>query len=383
MSLAVADALAARLRSWVDANAEAVVAELVALASLDAPSGDLVLLDETAVLLATRLERLGGRVRHHRTGAGTHLEARFDRGEGDPVLILCHYDTVWEPGTAAKRPPSIGDGVLRGPGVFDMRGGLVAALNAVEALLALDALSRPIVLLLTADEEVGSTTSEQLIVQFGRDARLVLVPEPPRADGALKTERKGILTYRVSATGRPSHAGLDPERGVSAVHELIGTARAVLELARPEAGTTVNVGRLGGGSRANVVAAQAWMEIDVRVASGAEFERVDRWFAELRARSTGAELAVERQHVRPPMERTAAISEAFARAQGLAAQFGMTLREGPAGGGSDANFIARYGVPILDGLGPRGNGAHALDEHILLGSLLEQVALIALLAAAF
>jgi glutamate carboxypeptidase len=383
VSTATATALAARLRQWVEIHRAAIVEELVVLAGLDAPSGERLLLEQTAALLSERLQQLGGAVTRHETPVGPHLAARFGPdSDAPPVLVLCHYDTVWAPGTGRERPPRLEAGILHGPGVFDMRGGIVAALNAVEALVTLEALERPLVLLLTCDEEVGSRTSEELIVGLGRSARLVLVPEPPCSDGALKTRRKGVSTYRVSVAGRSSHAGLDPERGVSAIHALLDAAQAARALARPELGTTVNVGRIGGGTRANVVAAEAAMEIDVRIAHDAEYDRVEQWFAELAARGDGAaELTVERQHGRPPMERTEAIAEAFAGAHELAATLEMTLREGGAGGVSDANFIARYGVPVIDGLGPRGNGAHALDEHIFVDSLLEQVALIALLAA--
>lgn len=271
--------------------------------------------------------------------------------------------------------------MIAGPGVADMRSGLVAAVTAIEALDALGALSRPVVLLLTADEESGSVTSEDLIVRIGRDAAAVLVPEPPLPGGALKTKRKGVLTYRLSVTGRASHAGLDPEGGVSAIHELFDVAQAGLALANAREGTTVNVGVVGGGTLANVVAADASVDIDVRVANAAEQRRVEAWFSSLVATAPGAELSVELQHLRPPMERTQAIEAAAGRAKEFGQLLGLELTEGSAGGGSDANFLAQYDVPIVDGLGPEGGGAHGLDEHVVLASLLERVALIGLLVA--
>ena len=373
--------LPAKLRRWALERSERIVADLAALVALDAPSGDVALLNANAAILERRAQEIGGRVRRWETEAGTHLEARFGPEAGRPVLLLAHYDTVWPHGTAEVRPFSREDGIIRGPGVFDMRGGLVAALSAVAALTALDLLDRPVVVLLTADEEIGSTTSEELIVTLGRQAAAVLVPEPPLPDGGLKTQRKGVLTYGLSVRGLASHAGLDPERGISAVHELLDLAQAARTLADPSCGTTVNIGLFGGGSRANVVAADASAEIDVRVATQSEYERVETWFRGVGAAAPGATATVELRNARPPMERTPAIATAAARAKELAALLDLELTEGAAGGASDANFLAKYEVPIIDGLGPRGGGAHALDEHIIVDSLLERVALLALLVA--
>lgn len=369
------------LQRRVSERTDRIVSDLAALVALDAPSGDAEMLAANATFLEQRVTEIGGRLQRHDTEAGTHLEARFGPEGAWPVLLLAHYDTVWPRGTARRRPFSVADGVIAGPGVSDMRGGLVAAITAIEALSALGALTRPVVLLLTADEESGSVTSEDLIVRIGRTAATVLVPEPPLPGGGLKTKRKGVLTYRLSVTGRASHAGLDPERGVSAIHELLHVAQAGRALANEQEGTTVNVGVVGGGTHANVVAADAWADIDVRVANVAEQRRVEAWFRSLLATAPGGKVSVELRHVRPPMERTPAIGAAVSRAKEFAQLLGLELTEGAAGGGSDSNFLAQYDVPIVDGLGPQGGGAHALDEHIVLESLLERVALIALLVA--
>jgi glutamate carboxypeptidase len=297
------------------------------------------------------------------------------------VVVLAHYDTVWPRGTAHMRPFSVVGGVARGPGVFDMRGGIVAALNAVEALSELRALRRPVEMLITADEEIGSTTSRDLIVELDCAAALVLVPEPPLGDGRLKTRRKGLFTYRVSVRGRSAHAGLDPGRGVSAIHELLDLVQCTRRLAEPRSGTTVNVGVIGGGTRPNVVAEEAFAEIDIRVTTAAEGERIEAWFRDVASATPGARLAVERLHMRPAMERTPAIGRAFERARTLSRELGIELTEGAAGGASDANLVAPYGVPVLDGLGPCGGGAHAVDERVIIQSLVERVALIGLLAA--
>ena len=266
------------------------------------------------------------------------------------------------------------------PGVFDMRGGLVAALRAVQALDELGELRRPVTVLLNADEETGSSTSEELILALGREAQTALIPEPCLPGGGLKTARKGAATYRFEVTGREAHAGLAPERGVSAVHELASLVVRLGQLARPEVGTTINAGVVGGGSRSNVVAGSAFAEVDVRVTTTAEYARLQHDFERL-AVQEGATLAVRRLHARPPMERTPVIVEAAAKAKRIAALIGLDLGEGPAGGASDGNLLAPLGVPVVDGLGPEGGGAHALDEHVLLSSLEQRVALLGLLVA--
>lgn len=344
------------------------------LCALDAPTGDAEALRATEELLAARLAALGAEVARH---PGGHLEARLGRG-ARPALLLCHYDTVWPRGTAAARPLRIEGGVAFGPGVFDMRGGIAAALEAARSLSESGRLRRPLTLLLTADEESGSRTSRDLIVDRGRRAAFALVPEPPLPGGRLKSARKGVLTYELRVRGRAAHAGLDPERGVSAVHELLSLLERVRAVADPEAGTTVNVGVIAGGQRASMVAAEAFAAVDVRVWTEEERQRVEDAFASLGA-SGEAELSVLLADRRPPMERTPAIAQALERARALAATLGIELEDGPAGGGSDGSFLAALGLPVLDGLGPDGGGAHAEDEHILLASLEERAALMALL----
>ena len=372
---------ATRIAAACRARAAASLTLLAELTALDAPSGDRGLLDAVARLLEDRLTALGAGVRTIPTDAGTHLEARLGDGDGPPLLLLAHYDTVWGPGTAAARPFRVREGVASGPGVFDMRGGIAAALTALGVLHDLGELRRPVTVLLTADEETGSRTSEAEITRLGRDVRHVLIPEPPLAGGALKTRRKGVITYAIEVRGRAAHAGLDPERGVSAVSELARIIGALEGAASPAEGTTVNVGRVSGGTRSNVVPAEATADVDVRVATMAEYERMIGVFDGLRPSLAGAEVGARLLHARPPMERTEAIGGAFQRAREIAALAGLELGEGAAGGASDGNFLAPLGAGVLDGLGPDGGGAHALDEHVLTASLEERVVLIALLVA--
>jgi glutamate carboxypeptidase len=351
-----------------------LVADLLALSAHDAPSGDRKASAGAVEWLAGRLERLGAEVIAHEVSTGVVLDGRLGPREGVPILVLCHYDTVWPTGTAAQRPPREEGGTVHGPGVFDMRGGIVAALAAVEQAAPH---GRALRILLTPDEETGSSGSRELIVTAARTAELVLVTEPPLPGGALKTSRKGWASYVLRVGGRAAHAGLEPEAGASAVDELVDVLVRVREIARPESGTTVNAGVIGGGSAANVVADSAWAEIDVRAVAVDEQERVDAALQALRARRPGTSVEVETSVMRPPMERTPAIAAAFERAQAIAAELGLHLEEGGAGGASDGNLVAPLGVAVLDGLGPEGAGAHALDERVVARSLAERAALIA------
>jgi glutamate carboxypeptidase len=372
--------LAGRVMAAAEDSRPQLVDQLLHLTCVDAPSGDQMGLQAAADLFDEALAQLGGEVQRHAVSGITHLSARLGPEGDGHVLILCHYDTVWPRGTAAERPGRMADGLITGPGVFDMRGGIVAALGALRLLG--DDLRRPVELLLTGDEETGSESSRGLILERARGASLVLVTEPPLPGGALKTSRKGWATYSLKVTGRAAHAGLDPDRGVSAIDELVDQLRDVAAIRNAEAGTTVNVGTVSGGSMTNVVAAEASAELEIRAPTVPEQERADEAMRSLTARRDGAELNVTRRHSRPPMERTPEVAAAAVRAQALARELGFELGEGAAGGTSDANLVAPLGVPLLDGLGPEGDGAHALHEHIVVDSLVHRTALIAMLLAA-
>lgn len=373
--------LAHELRASAGAARDELVALLLALARVDAPSGgEPDALRQAEAQLVAELLDVGAEVTRHATDAGAVLEASLGPATGEPVLVLCHYDTVWPAGTAAARPPRERDGRVHGPGTYDMRGGIVAALGAVRLLGP--RLRRPLRFLITPDEETGSAASRELIVRHGQDAAAVLVTEPPLPGGALKTARKGWATYRLETSGRSAHAGIEPERGVSAIEELVDALVAVRALADPAAGTTVNVGVVEGGRLPNVVPDHAAATLDVRAVTASEQERVDGALTALAPVRAGASIMVTQLHGRPPMERTPQIAAAAARARELAVLLDVTLGEGSVGGTSDANFLAPLGVPVLDGLGPDGQGAHAVDEQVSIDSLVERTALIALLIAA-
>jgi glutamate carboxypeptidase len=368
----VADAARARRDRLVEMLAE--------ITALDAPSGDAEALAAPAAVVFGWLEALGARPSRRATAAGELIDAELD-GEGRPVLVLCHYDTVWPRGTAAERPFREEDGIARGPGVVDMRGGIVACLGAAAVLADLGVGRRPVRFLVTPDEETGSEASRAAIADAAAGAALVLVPEPALPDGSLKTSRKGWLLLRVRAHGIAAHAGLEPERGVSAVDELLGALTMLAQLAGDDPATTVNVGLLSAANPANVVADLAAATVDVRFADRSSEERVRGVIANLRPRDKRARIEVEEPHSRPPLVRTAAIAAAAARARDRAASLGLQLGEGSAGGVSDANLAALAEVPVLDGIGPVGGGAHALDEWVDLDSLVDRTALIALLLA--
>jgi glutamate carboxypeptidase len=296
------------------------------------------------------------------------------------ALVLCHFDTVWPKGWIDEHPFTVTDGVASGPGCFDMKSGIVLFLFALRAIHELRlSLPRPIVALLTSDEEIGSPTSRPLIEREARSAAYALVLESPLEGGALKTARKGVGMYRLLVHGRAAHAGLEPEKGINAIVELTRHVQTVTELNAPERGTTLNVGVISGGTRSNVVPARAEAQVDVRVTAMAEAERVDHAFRGLRPVLPGARLEVSGGLNRPPMERSPAIAALFERAREIGRELGMDLGEGAAGGASDGNFTAALGLPTLDGLGALGDGAHADHEQVQLDSLAPRAALLAAL----
>ena len=295
------------------------------------------------------------------------------------AVALCHYDTVWPKGTLQRIPFSVdADGVARGPGCFDMKGGIVTLYFALLALRDRGLQPRRrLEVLFTGDEEIGSQTSRALIEHAAQGAALAYVLESPLPGGTLKTARKGTGDYLVRITGRAAHAGVEPQKGISAIGELAHQVLALHALNDYSVGTTVNVGVVHGGTRPNVVAAEAEAHVDVRVQTLAEAERIDAAIRGLQPRLQGAVLDIDGGLNRPPMERSEAMANLFEHARRIAAAMGVDLREGSTGGGSDGNFTAAIGVPTLDGLGAEGEGAHAAHEHVLTESFPRRVALLA------
>jgi glutamate carboxypeptidase len=303
---------------------------------------------------------------------GNHLRITFPDEGGDRILLLGHADTVWPAGETAERPFKIEDGRAFGPGVFDMKSGIVLMRMALCALK-----NKPVTVLLTSDEEAGSTSSRALIETEARQCKAVLVLEPSLPGGALKTARKGNGRFTVKAIGRAAHAGIEPHKGVNAIEELSHQILKVQSMTDVNRGTTVTVGLVQGGTRSNVVPAEAAAEIDVRITSLEEAARIAASIKNLAPQLQEARLEIRGSMNRPPMERTADTVRLFDMARKLAAQIRMDLKEGSTGGASDGNFTSALGIPTLDGLGAVGGGAHAVDEWVDIDSLPERAALVA------
>ncbi len=361
----------------------AMIALLAALVEAESPSDQPARVEAAGDLFAQAALEAGGspsRAPCRPAGAAVRVALPGRDPGAAPVLLIGHLDTVWPLGTLATRPFRVDGELAFGPGAFDMKAGLVQGLFALSALRALGRPPRrPVVFLATSDEELGSRASRPLVESEARGAAAVLVLEPAAGPhGALKTARKGVGWYRLVVTGRAAHAGLDPGKGVSALEELSRLVLACHALSDPARGTTVNVGVASGGTRANVVAAEASAEVDVRVSSREEAARVDAAIRALRPRHPEARLAIEGGLNRPPMERSAGTVRLFEQARGAAASLGLgELAEAAVGGGSDGNFTSALGVPTLDGLGAVGDGAHAAHEQVRLDRMPERAALLA------
>lgn len=352
--------------------------DLRTVVELETPSDDKALLDAgLAAIGAWLVERLGEPDETERHDGGEHgdvLAVTYRGTAPGTVLLLCHYDTVWPAGTLAEWPFEVTDGRATGPGVFDMKTGLVQAVWALRLLRELELPHPAVRLLLNGDEEIGSPASRPHIERLSEDVSATLVFEAAQ-DGALKTARKGVGLFEVTAHGVESHAGLDPYAGASAIHALAEVVPAIVALGSREHGTTVNVGVISGGTGRNVVAARARCGIDIRIAEPAEMARIDTALNALAPSDPRVRLTVDGEWNRPPMVAHEASVALFARAAAIAAEQGWELRETAVGGASDGNFVSALGRPVLDGLGAVGSGAHARHEHTLLDHLPARTAL--------
>jgi glutamate carboxypeptidase len=369
------------LLRYLEGQLDTIVDDLREFVDRETPTEDPELIASFASFLTEYAGSVDGARVEVRTGEGgaTHLLITVGAGEGPPVLLLGHFDTVWPRGTAARRPFEVRDGVARGPGVYDMKAGLIEGFWALRALSAVrGAIPGPVHFLCTCDEEIGSPTSRLLIEAEARRSKAVLVLEPSEG-GALKTSRKGVGIFHLHVTGRASHAGLDPLGGISATDELCRLVLALHGRSDPERGTTFNAGVIRGGTRYNVIAAEAGADVDVRVSSLAEAERVTEFLGDLRPHADGASVEVTGGLRWPPMERSAATVALFERARELARELGFEIEETHSGGATDGNYCAAVGASVLDGLGAVGAGAHAEEEHVLISHFPQRTALVALL----
>ena len=349
----------------------------------ETPSGDGAACSALAQQIAREAEGLGARVTLlDAPNMGLHVRAEFAAANDNAaphLLVLAHLDTVHPKGTLTRQPFKVTSERASGPGIYDMKAGVALMMEALDLLGRIRRTpNRPIVLLVTCDEEVGSHTSRALIEAAAVGAHAVLVPEPSLSNGRAKTSRKGVATYRLSAHGRAAHAGVEPEKGVNAIIELAHHITALPQLADAD-GTTVTVGTVSGGSATNVIPASASATIDVRFPTMAARTRVQEALRGLQPKTAGARLELQETEWRPPLERTAAVVALYQEARALAAELRFDLGEGGTGGGSDGCFTAALGIPTLDGLGAQGGGAHAVDEHVLVADLPFRLAFFSLL----
>jgi glutamate carboxypeptidase len=360
-------------QSWIRSTVETLV-------RLESPSTDKAAVDRCGQRLAAMLRDIGAEVREEpQPERGNHLHARI---AGGPVrvLILGHFDTVWPTGQLARMPLKEEGGRLYGPGVFDMKSGIAVAMGAVRALRETGQTEAPAISMLwTTDEEIGSGTSRALIEQEARASDAVLVLEPSLPGGAAKTSRKGCGEFELTVRGVSAHAGVDPSKGASAVLELASQILRVQALQDLSRGVSVNVGLISGGSRPNVVPDEAHAIIDVRAPTMKDAAAIEASIRALEPATPRTSIEITGGFGRPPLERGLHVIKLYETARRAAADLGHDLQEGGTGGGSDGNFTAALGVPTLDGLGPQGDGAHALHEHIVVTELSWRAAFLAAL----
>jgi len=361
-----------------------MLATLRRLVLAESPSLEKAAADRCCGLLAAEWRKRGARVeRLAQKHRGDHLRVTWWPGKSrfaGQLLVLGHYDTVYATGTLRKMPFRVSAGKAYGPGTFDMKGGLVQALFAFEALKLTGAsLHKRLVFLWTSDEEIGSESAEKFIEAEARRSDAVFVLEPSLGPkGLLKTARKGVGTAEIIIHGRASHAGLAPEEGVNAVHELARQISRIEQWNDLRRGVTVNADIIEGGTRSNVIAEYARAVLDLRALRASDIRLIEHRLHALRPILKGARLEVRGGFSRAPLERKSSAA-LFARAKSLAAQMGLALGECTAGGGSDGNLTAALGIPTLDGLGAVGDGAHSAHEHILVNTMPARAALLAAL----
>jgi len=377
----------ARILPQLVAQQRSITAFLQDLVECESPSDDAAAVNRCVDLLAANVDRIakvktfpGGRF-------GRNLLLTFQtagprRKKPGRVLGVGHSDTVWPVGTLKTMPWREAEGRLWGPGVFDMKAGLVLFISAMKTLQALDLpVAREVALWIVSDEEVGSEGSRALTEKLAKDSSAVLIPEPAAGpNGKLKTARKGVGDYVVKVTGKSAHAGLDFQAGASAIVELARQIEKIATFTDLSKGLTVNPGVISGGTRTNVIAAEAQVEVDMRIARIKDYAPLHRKFLALRAVDKRCKVEVTGGLNRPPMERTKGVAALYGAAQRLAAEhLGLQLEECAVGGGSDGNFTAGLGIPTLDGLGAIGEGAHAVNESVVAERLADRAALLALL----
>jgi glutamate carboxypeptidase len=365
---------------YFEARQEQIVQTIREFVEIESPSDNKHATDRMGAFLAGSFEAVGGHARvHHADDYADSVQIDFPgREKVKPVLLLGHFDTVYPLGTLATMPCHVADGRMHGPGVLDMKSGIALMLYAIAALQAwLGSLPRPVTVFLVSDEEVGSYSSRKITEALARESAAVLVLEPAGPRGAVKTARRGVGDYTLNVKGVAAHAGLDPGKGHSAILELARQITAVSKLNDLQRGLSVNPGVIRGGTRTNVIAAEAAVEIDVRIAHAKQAATLDRKLRALKPFDRHCKLSIEGGINRMPMERNAGVAALYKKAQAIAKHLDWKLEEAAVGGGSDGNFTAGIGIPTLDGMGGVGQGAHAVHEHIVISELPRRALLLA------
>ncbi len=348
------------------------------LVETESPSHDKSAVDRVGALVREEALKYGADVKILKnTTTGDHVVARWGSGEGG-ILLLCHMDTVFPLGTLKSMPYREADGKIFGPGVLDMKAGIVISLAAMEEVLN-TGLKRPVTLLCTSDEEIGSATSRDYIEELAKKSALVLVLEAALLDGSLKTWRKGVGAFYVHVKGRAAHSGGDHEKGRNAIEEMAHQVIAIQKMTDYSRQTTLNVGVMNGGTVSNVVPEEAYAEVDVRVMQPGEWERLESEMKSLSCVLEGTKLTVTGGLNRPPMPFDETVKVTFEKAKSIAKGIGVDLTAGGTGGASDANFVAPLGIPVLDGMGAIGEGYHSEREYIFADSLEQRKNLLAAL----
>jgi glutamate carboxypeptidase len=369
-----------RLRD-LEAKREDIVQSARDFVGVESPSDDKPAADRMGAMLGNTFAALGGEIRLHRAvDFGDHLQVDFGaKGNARPVLLLGHFDTVYPLGTLAKMPCRVDNGRLTGPGALDMKSGIALMWHAIDALQGWHgALPRPVTVFLVSDEEVGSNSSRAITEALAKESAAVLVLEPAAGlRGAVKTARKGVGEYTLKVKGVAAHAGLDPGKGHSAILELARQITAISKFNNLRQGLSVNAGVIQGGTRTNVIPADASADIDVRIRSAKQAAGIDRKLRSLKPFDKHCKLEIAGGINRLPMERNAGVAALYRKAQAIAKQLDWTLEEAAVGGGSDGNFTAGMGIPTLDGMGGVGEGAHAVHEFIVISELPRRALLLA------
>jgi glutamate carboxypeptidase len=372
----------AEVLEYYKAREAAIVSSIRELVDIESPSFNAEQSSLVGDWLENAFKATGADVSVERVlseGVGTHLVIRAFPGDEKPVLLLGHTDTVHPIGTCGRNATRVEGDTLYGCGVFDMKTGVVMMLEALKYFAETGTRpGRPITVLLSCDEEVGSASGRALVEREAANSEFCLVVEPS-ASGRVKTGRKGTGMFRLTAHGKQSHAGLEPEKGVNAIAELARQIDRIHAIARPELGTTVNVTTFRGGTVLNVIPELAVCDIDIRYTRADEAERIENELNELKPVDEQVKLQLSGAINRPPLERTDGVIALYEKARAAAASFDYDLGETQVGGGSDGNFVAALGVPVLDGLGVTGDGAHTLDEHILVSDIAKRATLLTLL----